>query len=1295
MGTTPNAAVITRLGYDSTDLKSGLAQAKQDVAKYKEEALRIDAELRRAKLQNLTEYSREKRRQVEDELAQQLKLIRSQTGSLAHVRGAQKQAGIERLNELKAEYAEMKRNLGLFDEQRKKVFDLQKAQVEASIAVKRSQLAAGLFTQAGPSQTQQITDALSQGLGRISPALAQVVSQLSALKPAAAEGSAGIAGLGGTAMVAVGIFGALAAAASGATIAISKGALEAGRWADQLEELSQRTGIPVQQLQGLEFVGKATNLTLDDLVTGTRGLSKAMVEGNPAFEKFGIRTREANGELREVLPVLLDLADVFKSLPAGPEKIALAVELLGRSGQALIPTLTKGKQSLQELFVTAERFSPNIKELAAAFDEYEIATAKSDAATLQIKAQFSGLISLFAAAKTGLAEYLRLLAQSRAAGFSAVDPFGGPLAIRLRERFGDPGAPAPIAGRTPSAQGIPSGIPGAPPRKESQAVLDERKKLEAQRAEMSRKILSETNQLLAAQKELAKLKDEEFKVSDAKRVENLEQQRKLEKEISDILAARTTRQAAEQKSLQGSLKEAQAREIELTAEEEKALADAARKTAQSEADSLRIMRERLAVVEDERRAVEFRKEIFRAQATNEALSTERRRDAEKNLNDEIEKRVKLIKEQADLEKGIADAMQKIASEALAGKPTRQAPPLMMQAPQPRSFRDFQSELAGLRVQEALGVNVLNQELEIRRALNASLIEQIRLRMASGVATDKERQELEKLLGELKQNREEISRGSSAAFKQSTFGQFLEGMQKISDIVGKFAPSLSKGLGQLFAIFEVFKALGDQLRLLGGGTMQGGQVVGGSAFAGLQGIFTGRGPRVQVGTDVFGAPKVSGTTLTSGQRMQAAMMLIAGISGGISQWRQGGTANRALGGAMAGGTIGMLAGPEGAIIGAIIGAAIGAISSTTNKGVGTLAGWALGGPIGGFFGFRAASRRAETKRIAETIKAELKSITDAFASGSGTLNATIQGLEKERADAITRLTGKKGASKPLKEITDAIDKELLTLKRQQKDILEAFNLKVALAGVPENARETAQSISELAAVLKEAADAGASADQQIKYLNATLDDLKVKLGRDLRSDEQETIDLLMQEIDLQKQREGIIKDAADAELAVKQKLGISRILTPSQQAAQEIKAIRDARDEKLASLDEEAARLKAQVEGRAELFGFTSDELDLQGQRATLLERQLELERSITQEVIARIREQQNIFRQLAAGLIPSLPAGILPPGYAFPAGTSYAINNPTIAIYFTNPPTDPDQAAEMIRVGVSRVAARKVTGFAS
>jgi len=75
-------------------------------------------------------------------------------------------------------------------------------------------------------------------------------------------------------------------------------------------------------------------------------------------------------------------------------------------------------------------------------------------------------------------------------------------------------------------------------------------------------------------------------------------------------------------------------------------------------------------------------------------------------------------------------------------------------------------------------------------------------------------------------------------------------------------------------------------------------------------------------------------------------------------------------------------------------------------------------------------------------------------------------------------------------------------------------------------------------------------------------------------------------------------------------------------------------------------------------------------------------------------EQQDLFRQLAAGLIPSLPAGILPPGYAFPAGTTYVIQNPTIAITFTNPPVDAEEAADIIRRGTKKLAEDQQWGAA-
>lgn len=1319
--TTPNAAVITRLGYDPTDLKRGLEQARQDVAKYKEAALRTDAELRRERLKNATEFSRENRRQVEEQIVQQRTLIAQNTAALRGLRGAQKAAAVERLNELKAEFAEMKRGLGLFDEQKTKVIALQRAQMEASIAAKRSQLAAGLFTQAGPGLPQQIADAFRT---QVFEAMLMQTRLGGAL-----QGGLGAAKFaGGGALLGAGLFGAVAIPLALKEIggALHDTAMAGGEYAHNLTLVSERSGIALGELQKFEAVGRTVGLTAEDMARsmkflsaaivgggGEEGLQEAGTKGAKILAALGIASHDNLGKVRSFGDVLLDLSDVFRQLPDGAEKVRLAVDLLGRSGQNWIPLLNKGREGVRQFLADVQDFIPDLGGAAHAFEALEVAQAKYDLAMLGLKTRISEeVLPVISGFVTGLSALLTIWKELGASGvlqFLATGKVGEfpakmqDVAKRLGEgnlQFAPGVSPEAFTSLQFPARAFLSGV-RSPGSKE-----DER--LAAGLEFMSSKIKDFNRLTLEAQTDAVALGVLllEGKVKEAGQ----------EKKISDELENRLKKlrevwagdkEAAEAKRTAAQLADAEARDVELLAERQKAVSDAARKTADSENELLNLTQQRLEVVDAELAASLQRERAARQAAGNEKLSVKERLDAQKRINEEVEKSIKLIREQGELSKSAADTLQKLISQAVAGPltvPGRGAlSAALAPAPHAVNLRDFQSELADLRVQEALSANVVNQELAIRRDLNLALIEQIKLRLASGVATDKERQELEKLLGELKQNREEMSRASSTAFKQSTFGQFLDGMQKISDIVGKFAPSLSRGLGQVFAAFELFKSIGDQLRLLGGGTLQGGQVVGGSALAGLQGIFTGRGPGTPFtfGTDVFGTPTVSGgpTQLTPGQRINAAMQLIAGIAGGIGQWRQGGTLNRTLGGATVGGTAGFMAGgPIGAAIGAIIGAALGAITSTQNRGIGGLAGFALGGPIGAIFGFRAAGARKQTANIEAEIIAQIKAISNAFASGEGNLKDTIAGLERERADAITRLTGRKGGgSDKAKKIVEELDKQLAVLRRQQKDILEAFSQNLGLLQVADGAREAAQSIAEMAATLKEAADAGASLDQQTRFLNLSLDELKKTTGQALRDDEQETIDLLLRDIDLQKQRADIVKQAADAELAVKQKLGLGRILTPAQQAAQEIKSIRDQRDEKLASLDEEAARLKAQIEGRAELFGFSSAETVLQGERNDLLARQLELERSITAEIIARIREQQAIFASLAAGLIPSLPAGILPSGFAVPAGAQYNFpGNITIQVVLPNgADITPREAAAIFRAGVAEAAARRNTGFES
>jgi len=194
------------------------------------------------------------------------------------------------------------------------------------------------------------------------------------------------------------------------------------------------------------------------------------------------------------------------------------------------------------------------------------------------------------------------------------------------------------------------------------------------------------------------------------------------------------------------------------------------------------------------------------------------------------------------------------------------------------------------------------------------------------------------------------------------------------------------------------------------------------------------------------------------------------------------------------------------------------------------------------------------------------------------------------------------------------------------------------------RGFAESVQQIAKVLKEAAEAGASAADQMEFLRLSLADLKNTLGRELREDEKETLDLLERSIDLEQKRIDIRKQAADAELAVRRGLALSRAFTPTQTAAQEIRRIREQAIEQEKALSVEERKLKAELEGRAILFNLSLEGLTLEPQKEAVLARQLVITRQIALEDMAKIRLQQEFYASLAAGQIPGLPAGVIPPG---------------------------------------------------
>jgi hypothetical protein len=154
--------------------------------------------------------------------------------------------------------------------------------------------------------------------------------------------------------------GLSATAAAAALVGSVKAAADYG---DQLDNMSQRTGVAVEELARLQYAAKLSDTSTEALGKGVGNLSKLMVgaaaggaESSKLFERFGISLRNADGTIRSTTEVLYDLADVFSVMPEGPEKTTLAMDFFGKKlGQELIPLLNQGSTGLRAMADEAER----------------------------------------------------------------------------------------------------------------------------------------------------------------------------------------------------------------------------------------------------------------------------------------------------------------------------------------------------------------------------------------------------------------------------------------------------------------------------------------------------------------------------------------------------------------------------------------------------------------------------------------------------------------------------------------------------------------------------------------------------------------------------------------------------------------------------------------------------------------------------------------------------------------------------------------------------------------------------
>lgn len=146
-----------------------------------------------------------------------------------------------------------------------------------------------------------------------------------------------------------------------ATFEVGKGLFEmvegVGEAAVQTGRLAQKLGITTASVQELGYAASVSGASTEDMQVSlqhlARGLDEAKTKGSgpaaDAFRRLGISMQDPAVKAGDLSGITQELADKFAKMPDGATKTALAMDLFGRSGTSLIPTLDRGGAAIKAL----------------------------------------------------------------------------------------------------------------------------------------------------------------------------------------------------------------------------------------------------------------------------------------------------------------------------------------------------------------------------------------------------------------------------------------------------------------------------------------------------------------------------------------------------------------------------------------------------------------------------------------------------------------------------------------------------------------------------------------------------------------------------------------------------------------------------------------------------------------------------------------------------------------------------------------------------------------------------------
>lgn len=146
--------------------------------------------------------------------------------------------------------------------------------------------------------------------------------------------------------------------------------------AEEAKKAAERFGTSVESFSSLAYAGKTAGVEVEALEAAMTKLSGKMADAAgggkqsaAVFEAMGIKVQNANGSLKATDELLREVADKFAGYKDGAAKAALATELFGKGGAAMIPMLNHLRAAEEEAKRLGVIFGTDLAKASAEFND--------------------------------------------------------------------------------------------------------------------------------------------------------------------------------------------------------------------------------------------------------------------------------------------------------------------------------------------------------------------------------------------------------------------------------------------------------------------------------------------------------------------------------------------------------------------------------------------------------------------------------------------------------------------------------------------------------------------------------------------------------------------------------------------------------------------------------------------------------------------------------------------------------------------------------------------------------------